>query len=211
MHNYPKRTRKFTQSCCQKPSEERALLHCRPHTLASHTSDKYITAPLLAHCTLMVVAADGKCCRITALAMEIAETLYAVKPAAVWQSQPKVVQTALQHVAYEFVWIRRVRVRIRFSVWFVSCYAHVVVLLEVIIIITSSSTTTYCQTAAMVKPHVQLYAMNAYLNTKVNGSTALRWLVWKGRKQENLSESPLPSPILTLKEERKEKFICHEQ
>ena len=120
MHNYPKRTRKFTQSCCQKPSEERALLHCRPHTLASHTSDKYITAPLLAHCTLMVVAADGKCCRITALAMEIAETLYAVKPAAVWQSQPKVVQTALQHVAYEFVWIRRVRVRIRFSVWFVG-------------------------------------------------------------------------------------------
>ena len=57
-----------------------------------------------------------------------------------------------QRVSYEFIWIRRtcddielnvhyselfsseVRVRIRFSIWLVSCYAHVFVLLSVVIV-----------------------------------------------------------------------------
>ena len=57
-----------------------------------------------------------------------------------------------EHVSYEFLWIRRtcdyiysnahycmlfsskVRVRIRFSVWLVSGYAHVFVLLSVVIV-----------------------------------------------------------------------------
>jgi len=67
------------------------------------------------------------------------------------QLQPKVAQTVQQHVSYEFIWISRTRdyvwlnahycvlfssrvmvrigVRIRFSVWLVSCYAHAFVLL----------------------------------------------------------------------------------
>jgi len=68
---------------------------------------------------------------------------------AVWQLQPKVVQTVQQHVSYEFFWISighvtifswmftsycvlfscRVGLRIRVSVWLVNCYARVLVLL----------------------------------------------------------------------------------
>jgi len=43
--------------------------------------------------------------------------LYRLHVGAVWQLQPKVVQTVQQHVSYEFIWIRM-------DMWLLSCCTH---------------------------------------------------------------------------------------
>ena len=118
---------------------------------------------------------------------------------AVWQLQPKVVQTVQLHVAYEFVWIRRTcdyiylnghycvlfssRLRIRvkigvrnkFSVWLVTCYTHVF-LLPFIVIVALPIYTGWTVVKPCVNCNVSvIWEWSKFDSTKVK---LLNWLWW---------------------------------